>query len=87
MRIIFKDTTMKERARLTYEGIQFNVLETTIKNAVYPIRDIEIETDKDINEIINIMGMDRKIEYNIRGGAVVYRTDLAKDEVENEELI
>ena len=87
MRIIFKDTTMKERARLVYDGIKFAVQETNVENAIYPIRDIEIETDRDVNDIINIMGTNRNIEYDMRGGAVIYRTDLAKKEIENEELI
>ena len=87
MRIIFKDTTMKERARLVYDGIVFTVMETDIENIVYPIRDIEVETDMDINNIINIMGTNRTVEYDMRGGAIVYRTDLMSDVVENEELI
>ena len=66
MRVIFKDTTMKERARLIYDRIKFAVQETNVENAIYPIRDIEIETDKDINDIITIMGTDRNIEYDMR---------------------
>ena len=87
MRIIFKDTTMKERARLVYDGIKFAVQETNVENAIYPIRDIEIETDKNIEDIITIMGTERNIEYDMKGGAVVYRTDLVETEIKNEELI
>jgi hypothetical protein len=81
MKIIIKDTTMKERALLAYAGYEYAVLETNVENAVYPIRDVEIITETKIEDILPILEHKRNIEYDMKGGVIAYRDDIAKKEM------
>ena len=81
MKIIIKDTTMKERALLAYAGYEYTVLETNVENAVYPIRNIEIITETRIEDILPILEHKRNIEYDMKGGVIAYRDDIAKKEM------
>ena len=81
MRIIIKDTNMKERARIAYAGIEYTVLETNVENAVYPIRDIEIITETKIEDILPILEHKRNIEYDMKGGVIAYRNNITEKEM------
>lgn len=81
MRIIIKDTTMKERARIAYAGIEYAVLDTNMENVVYPIRDIEIITETKIEDILPMLEYTRNIEYDMKGGVVAYREDITEKEM------
>ena len=81
MKIIIKDTTMKERALLAYAGYEYTVLETNVENAVYPIRDVEIITETKIEDILPILEHKRNIEYDMKGGVIAYKDDIAKKEM------
>lgn len=81
MKIIIKDTTMKERALLAYAGYEYEVLETNVENAVYPIRDVEIITETKIEDILPILEHKRNIEYDMKDGVIAYRDDIAKKEM------
>ena len=81
MRIIIKDTNMKERAKLAYVGIEYAVLETNVENAINPIRDVEIITETKIDDILTILEHERNIEYDMKGSVVAYREDMMEKEM------
>ncbi len=69
---IICDTNMKERAILEYYNIPYEYAEEVVTN--FPIKDIQVNTLLDIEDIINLLERPRKIYNNTCAKLIVQET-------------
>lgn len=69
---IICDTNMKERAILEYHNIPYEYVEEVVTN--FPIKDIQVNTLLNIEDIINLLERPRKIYNNTCAKLIVQET-------------